>query len=94
MQYSQELIICGGIVKIRRFLVNKEGVWDPDQLNILSADDQLLQARLAFEGEPRIPPKLTEVHVESEILKEEEERRRSEVGCQASQVIRHRDEVS
>ena len=58
-------------MKVRRFLINKEGVWDPDQLNIFSPDDQFLEACFAFEGEAWVPPKLTEVHVESEVLKEE-----------------------
>ena len=71
MQYSQELIICCGIVKIRRFLINKEGVWYPDQLNILCSDHQFLETRFAFEGEAWILPKLSKVHVESEILKEQ-----------------------
>ena len=49
MQNSQELIISCGVMKVRRFLVDKKRVWHPNELNVLRSDDQFFEARAAFE---------------------------------------------
>lgn len=59
-------------MKVSRFLIDKERVWHPDQLNVLSPDNQFLKATCMFEGEAGISPKLPEVHIQGEILEEKE----------------------
>ena len=68
MQNSQELVFCGRSVKVGCFLIDKEGVGDPDKLNILCPHYKFLETQASLEGEPRVPPKLAEVHVECKVL--------------------------
>jgi hypothetical protein len=57
------------VVEVRRFLVHKKGVGDPDELYVLGADHQLVQVRTPLKREPGITPELAKVHVKREILK-------------------------
>ena len=45
VKYSDELIVSGSIVKIGRFFVDKKGVRNPNELYVLGAHDELVQAR-------------------------------------------------
>lgn len=71
VQNSQKLIICGGIVKVSCFLIDKECVWHPDQLYVLCSDHQFFQSVSPFEREAGILPELPEIHVQCEVLEKE-----------------------
>ncbi len=68
MKYSQELILSRGLVKVSCLLIDEEGVRHPDELDVLSPHHQLLQPGPLGEREPRVSPKLAEVHVKREVL--------------------------
>ncbi len=70
VQDPEELVLCGGLVKVRAFLVHKERVWHPDLLNVLRAHHQLLEAGPALEREAGVAPELAEVQVQREVLRE------------------------
>ena len=55
-------------MKVGRFLIDKEGVRNPDQFDIISTHHKFLQAHAPLEREPRVLPKLSEVHVECKVL--------------------------
>ena len=45
---SEKLVVLGGGVELRRLLVNKECVWDPDEVDVVSANNKLVNSRLKF----------------------------------------------
>ena len=49
VQDSQELIFCCGLVEIGSLFIDKESVWNPDQLNVVSTDNQFFQTRPTLE---------------------------------------------
>jgi len=55
-------------VEVGGLFIDKERVWHPNGLDVLRADDQLVQARPPVEGEARVLPELPEVHVQREVL--------------------------
>ncbi len=55
-------------MKVRGLFIDKERVWHPDQLNVLSPHHQLLEAAPPLELEAGVTPKLAEVHVQGEVL--------------------------
>ena len=71
VQNSQKLIICGGIVKVSCFLIDKERVRNPDQLNVLCPNHQLFQSVSSLKREAGILPELPEIHVQGEILQKD-----------------------
>jgi hypothetical protein len=68
MQNSQELIISGCIVKVSLFLIHEECIRDPDELNVLSTNNQLFKTNTFVKGQSGVLPELSEVHVEGEVL--------------------------
>ena len=49
-------------------LVDKEGVGDPDEADVLGSHHQLADPKVdGVEGEPGVRPELAEVHVEGEV---------------------------
>jgi len=64
-----KLVVRRGVVEVRRFLVDKKGVWDPDELYVLGAHHQFVQVGTPLKGEAWIAPELAKVHVKREILK-------------------------
>ena len=69
MQNSEKLILGRGLVEVGCLLVDEERIRDPDQVDVLSTNDQLLQTWPPLKGQPRIGPELSEVHVHREVLK-------------------------
>lgn len=55
-------------MKVRGLFVDKEGVWHPDELNVLGPHHQLLEAAPPLELEAGVTPELAEVHVQGEVL--------------------------
>ena len=68
MQNSQELVLGGGLVEVGSLLVDKEGVRNPDQLDVVGAHHKLLKTIPLLKGEARVRPELPEVHVQGEVL--------------------------
>ena len=68
VQYPQKLIIGRGIVKVGGLFVHKKCVWHPDQLDVFRPYYELFKANLTLKGQPRVLPKLSEVHVQGEVL--------------------------
>lgn len=68
VQDPQKLVVGGGIVKVGFFLIHKKGVRHPDHLDVLCPDNQLFKADSTVKGQPWVAPKLSEVHVQGEIL--------------------------
>ena len=83
MHYSQELVLCGGLVEQSDLLIDKEGVRNPDELDVLCSNNKLFQINLSVKSQsentyflnveflsfslPGIRPELPEVHVEGEV---------------------------
>jgi len=65
----QELVFRGGLVKVGGLLVDEEGVGHPDLADVLRPHHEFLEARSLLEGQARIDPKLSKIHVEGEILR-------------------------
>ncbi len=65
----KKLIFCSGLMKQGNLLVDKESIWYPDKLDIFSTNHQLIQPRPAVKRQPRIVPKLPEIHVKREVHK-------------------------
>ena len=55
------------LMKERNLLIDKEGVWDPNQPDVLGSHHQLLQILRPLKRQPGVCPELTEVHVEGEV---------------------------
>ncbi len=55
-------------MEVGGLLVDEEGVRHPDLVDVLRAHHQLVQRGRLLEGEARVRPKLTEVHVQGEVL--------------------------
>ena len=68
MQYPEKLVFCGRVVKVSGFFINKEGIWYPNQLDVLGSDHQFFQAHPSFKGKPGVSPELTEIHVKGKVL--------------------------
>ena len=68
VQNPQELIVSGGVVEVSGLFVDEECVGHPDQLYVLGAHHQLLQAALGLERQTGVAPELAEVHVQGEVL--------------------------
>ena len=68
MQNSQELVLGGGLVEVGSLLVDKEGVRNPDQLDVVGAHHKLLKTIPLLKGEARVRPELPEVHVQGKVL--------------------------
>lgn len=66
--YSDEFVRGGGDVKIGLFLVNEEGVGDPDVLDEFGSDGEGLDAGSFPEGEAGVGPELAEIEVQREVL--------------------------
>ena len=47
--------------------IDKEGVWDPYQPDVLGSHHQLLQILRPLKRQPGVCPELPEVHVEGEV---------------------------
>jgi hypothetical protein len=69
VEYPQKLIFRGGLVKVGSFFVHKKCVRRPNEVNIFSTHDELLQPLPPLKLEPRVSPELAKVHVKREILK-------------------------
>ena len=54
-------------MKESNLFIDKEGVWDPYQPDVLSSDDQLLEILWPLKRQSGVGPELTEVHVEGEV---------------------------
>ena len=55
-------------VKESDLLVDKEGVGNPDEADVLRPDHQLVDPKVhRVEGQPGVGPELAEVHVEGEV---------------------------
>ena len=54
-------------MKESNLFIDKEGVWDPYQPDVLSSDDQLLEILWPLKRQSGIGPELAEVHVEGEV---------------------------
>ena len=83
MHYSQELVLRSGLVEQSDLLVDKEGVRNPDLLDVLCSNNKLFQINLSVKSQsentyffnvvflsfslPGIRPELPEVHVEGEV---------------------------
>ena len=70
MQDPQELVFSGRLVEVGSLLIDKECIRNPDQLDVVSTNDKLLQARPLHKGQPWVGPELPEIHVQSEVLEE------------------------
>ena len=55
-------------MKVGCFLIDKEGVGNPDKLDIFCTHYKFFKAQTPLEGEARVLPKLSEVHVECKVL--------------------------
>ncbi len=55
-------------MKVGFLFIDKEGVWNPNELYVLSPHNKFFEASPWFKGEPWITPELTEVHVQGEVL--------------------------
>ena len=63
VENPDELIVCGGRVKISRFFVYKKSVRDPNKFDVLRSHHQLIQARFPFKRQSWVLPKLSKIHV-------------------------------
>ena len=54
-------------MKESNLLIDKEGVRDPNQPDVLSSHHQLLQILRPLKRQPGVCPELPEVHVEGEV---------------------------
>ena len=54
-------------MKESNLFIDKEGVWDPYQPDVLSSHDKLLQILWSLKRQSRISPELPEVHVKREV---------------------------
>ena len=67
MHNSQKLIFSSCFMKISRLFVDKECVRNPNLINVFCSNNQLFQS-WTIERKTFVPPKLTEVHIQREIL--------------------------
>ena len=65
----KKLIFCGSLMEKRNLLIDKESIWNPDKFDILSTNHQLIQPRPPVERQPRVVPKLPEIHVKCKVHK-------------------------
>ena len=68
MHYSQKLIFSSCLMKISSFFVDKECVRNPYLINVFCPNNQFFKTWTNVERETLVPPKLTEVHIQREIL--------------------------
>ena len=68
MHYSQKLIFSSCLMKISSFFVDKECVRNPYLINVFCPNNQLFKTWTNVERQTLVPPKLTEVHIQREIL--------------------------
>ena len=68
MHYSQKLIFSSCRMKISSFFVDKECVRNPYLINVFCPNNQFFKTWTNVERETLVPPKLTEVHIQREIL--------------------------
>ena len=64
----EELVLCGGRMEHGDLLVDKKGVRNPDELDVLGSHHQIFNPKIVFvEAESWVAPVLAEVHVEGEV---------------------------
>ena len=61
------VFISAHLMKESNLFIDKEGVWDPYQPDVLSSHDQLLQILRSFKRQSGVSPELPEVHVKGEV---------------------------
>ncbi len=50
-------------MEVGRLLVDEECIRNPDEVDVLSTDDQLLQARAPLERQPGVSPELSGANI-------------------------------
>ena len=63
----QELIFRCCLMKESHFLINKEGIRDPDQFDVFSSNNQFVKIRSFVKCQSWILPELSEVHAKGKI---------------------------
>ena len=70
VENPDELIVSGGGVKVGRLFVYKKSVRHPNKFDVLSPNHKFVQTRFPLKGQSWVLPKLSKIHVQREILKE------------------------